>query len=304
MARECVTSLYFRFAGRVAALEESNRLLEELLARADARATVRDWRADAFRVIAPQAAAMPAVAAAALCALQAPVQAAWVCVATPVHYVAEMSNVRLARNGILTLSAAAAERLSWDFNRVWLDSGVRLQVGRFAELFCLFDHALSVTTRDPEEVLGRHIEEFLPQGADASRLRRLMSEVEMWLFEHATNRTRLQEDALPVTGLWLWGGGAVIAFLPPVRHAAAGEDLLFNYFRGDVSAGGVVVAPGPGGEGWPEAQSRWLEPAVEGLRSGRISRLTLSAGDHCFAVSARGLRRFWRRRKPWSAHFA
>jgi hypothetical protein len=60
-----VSSQYCRFVARGTSRSRAP-LLEQLLARADGWAPVADWRADAFRVIAPQAQRMPAVAAAAL----------------------------------------------------------------------------------------------------------------------------------------------------------------------------------------------------------------------------------------------
>jgi len=63
----------------------------------------------------------------------------WVCVATPVHYIAEMSNVRLPQDGMLALSMASAEALAADFNRVWQGSGISLWAARSAQLLCTFD---------------------------------------------------------------------------------------------------------------------------------------------------------------------
>ena len=315
-----MSSQYFRFALRDTSGRRS-ALLEQLLARADGWVSVTDWRADAFRVIAPQAACMPAVAAVALCADRAAartgaaavdgaevgavdtVSAAWVCAATPVHYVAEMTSVRLGWDGMLALSPAGAETLASDFNRVWKGSGIRLTASRSAQLFCIFDFALDVITRDPEDVLGRHIEEFLPTGADSGRLRQLISETEMWLFEHEVNRARTQLDLPVINGLWFWGGGAPIASLPDVQGWAVGDDLFFNAFsvpRDEKRPSGVVAAGCvPGGEQWDALESRWLRPAIDQLRAGKIQRLQLSAADRCCSVTARGLRRFWRRKKPW-----
>ncbi len=299
-----MSSQYFRFIARAAA---RNRcvLLEQLLARADGWAPVSDWRADAYRVIAPQA-DRPAVAAAALCSDRGAVDAAWVCAATPVHYVAEMASVRLPLDGMLSLSAAGAETLAADFNRVWKGSGIRMTT-RSARLFCLFDRTLNVVTRDPEEVLDQHIEEFLPAGADSARLRQLISETEMWLFEHEANGARHELGLPAVNGLWFWGGGVPLASLPKVQGWVAGDDLFFNAFdapREETFASGVVAAAcNPGSEQWQHVESRWLRPAIDSLRAGRISRLQLSAQDRCFTVTARGLRRFWRRRKPWWQSF-
>lgn len=310
-----MSSQYFRFVARDIA-HRRVPLLEQLIARADGWVPVADWRADAFRVIAPQAACMPAIAAAALCADRGAVDtgavhtgaasAAWVCVATPVHYEAEMSSVRLARDGILSLTAAVAETLVSDFNRVWKGSGICMTAAR-SQLFCIFDQALEVVTRDPEDVLDRHIEEFLPSGEDAARLKQLISETEMWLFEHEANRARIKQNLPVINGLWFWGGGAPLAALPAIQGWAAGNDLFFNAFNlpwdEKFQSGVIAAACVPGSDQWQAAESRWLRPAADKLRARRISRLQISAADRCFTVTAGGLRRFWRRRKPWWESF-
>ena len=305
-----MSAQYFRFAAHAAAAHAAaaprrSALLEQLLARADGFVPVRDWRSDAFRIIAPPTLSMPAVAAAALCAESGPMDAAWVCLAAPVHYVAEMSNVRLAPGGLLALTRAEAETLALDFNGVWRDSGTRLLAGRSAALYCIFDRALQVTTCDPQEVQNLHIEEYLPAGPDAAAVRRLMSEIEMWLFEHAVNGARGARGVPPITGLWLWGGGAPLASLPKTAGFCAGDDVFFNAFAGAASGGaGVIIVPQvPGSDAWHHAESQWLKPAVAQLRSGGISRLDLSAGARCFGVTARARLRFWRRRKPWWEFF-
>jgi hypothetical protein len=301
-----VSSLYFRFVARDSARRRVS-LLEQLIARADDCAPVTDWRADAFGVIAPQGARMPAVAAAALCADRGALDAAWVCAATPVHYEAEMSSVRMPVDGMLSLTPAGAETLAADFNRVWKGSGIRMTAARSAQLFCIFDRALEVATYDPEDVLDRHIEEFLPAGEDAARLKQLISETEMWLFEHEVNRARTELNLRAISGLWFWGGGAPVASLPNLQGWAAGDDLFFNDFsvpRDDKFQSGVVAAGCvPGSDQWHAVESRWLRPAVDKLRTRRMSRLQISAAQRCFTVTARGLRRFWRRRKPWWESF-
>ena len=308
-----MSSQYFRFLSRSAEPRRS-AFLEQLLARADAGRLVSDWRAEAFRVIAPQA-LWPGVGPAALCADGAAVDAAavhaaaadaaWVCLATPVHYVADMTSVRMPPGGILSLQQADAATLTLDFNRVWNGSGIRLVAGAAARLYGIFDQTLNVTTRDPQDVLERHIEEYLPAGADAPRLRQLMSEIEMWLFEHEVNSTRAHVGGPRVSGLWLWGGGAPLASLPRVQGWAAGDDVFFSAFKGEKSESGViVVSQAPGEVGWHDVESRWLKPAVALLRAGRLSRLEMSAGERCVTLSARAVRRFWRRRKPWWEFFA
>ena len=305
------TTHYFRFTAHGADGRQRCGLLERLLARADGSTEVTDWRADAFHLIAPPMMAMPGVAAAALYAERGPAQAASaqaasVFLAAPVRYEAEISNVRLPADGILSLHPSEAEALAVDFNRVWHDAGIHLLAGRRGDLFCLFDQPTVAITCDPEDVLERHIADHLPSGAAAPRLRQLMSEIEMWLFEHAVNRTRIAAATPAVNGLWLWGGGPALESLPAVDGWTAGDDPFFKAFgtpRG--AASGVMAwAAEPGSAEWREAGAPRLERSVADLASGRIARLELSARHRCFSVGARWSWRFWRRPRPWWEYFA
>ena len=340
---------YFRFTHRGIGNRRRSPFLEHLLARARGPTAAADWRADAFRVLAPNSTSMPGVGAAALFAERGPVAGASVFIATPVHYVAEMSNVRLPAAGILCLSRPEAEALAVDFNRVWADAGIRLLapagggpgVGS-AHLFCVTDEALDAVSHDPQDVLDRHISDYLPAGAAAARLRRLMSEIEMWLYEHAVNRTRIEGGAPALSGLWLWGGGSALASLPAVEGWTVGDDPFFKAFGAhaqspggaDPQAGGVerqagtasqaggahaagraapasgagpgpgvvVIASEPGTDEWRDAES-WLERSAADLGKGRIARLDLSAGNRCLSVSGRWNWPAWRRRRPWWEYF-
>jgi len=88
--------------------------------------------------------------------------------------------------------------------------------------FLCVDRALQVRTCDPNRCWELHIEEFLPTGADSPRLRQLISETEMWLFEHDANDARKEMGLPVVNGLWFWGGGAPLASLPKVQGWVAG----------------------------------------------------------------------------------
>jgi len=305
-----VSTHYYRFTRYGTRQGERSPLLERLLARADPPTPVIDWRADAFRVIAPTA-AIPSVAAAALFAEQGPVDAASVFIAAPVRYIADMSTVRLPGDGVLSLRRPESDALAADFNRVWDGAGVRLLAGRFTDLYCVFDQALNATTHDPADVRDRQIENYLPTGSGSQRLRRLMSETEMWLFEHAVNRTRMAGSAAVVNGLWLWGGGPAATSLPAVAGWAAGDDPLFQACavgselpRATAASGVIVVSADPGTDEWCGMESRWLRRSFADLRSARIDRLDLSAGNRCFSLRGRWNWRLWRRRRPWWESFA
>ena len=296
------------------------------MSRASSRARVLDWRADAFALVAPPGLQMPPVGSMALRgsavdtagAVGAPATGAaalgtaigirpgeWVCVATPVHLSAGMTHVTFPAGGMLQLEAAAVSALAADFDRVFAGGGVRMAAGVTGALVCVFDQVLQVATHGPEAVVGRDVFDFQPSGRDAPRLRRLSSEIEMWLFDHAVNRQRAERGLPAITGLWFWGGGAADADIPALPLWAAGRDVFFAGFAEAVEwprqsgSGVVVVDDYPGSAAWPEVERRWLEPAVAELRAGHLAQLHVSAGQRRFTMS-RGLSlRFWRRPRPW-----
>jgi hypothetical protein len=298
--------LYFRFAARRSDGAQRSPMLERLVARAGDPSRVEDWRIEAFRVLAPGAQRLPSLAATIVPEVGSGADpAAWACIATPVHLSAGMRSVTMAADGILNLAPGEAAALSADFNRVFGGAGVRLSVGREALLACSFDDRIEAVTRDPAEVVGNDVFAFQPSGPDGARLRRLMSEMEMWLFDHPVNHARAAQERQPVTGLWLWGGGPAGEALPPVRGWCAGQDPFFAAFGSEhefprAAGGGVVVcAEQPGSNEWREVERRWLVPAVAALGAGRLKRLDLSAADRCFRVGKGPSLRFWRRPRPW-----
>jgi hypothetical protein len=300
-------TVYVRLAARGLAAFERAPELERLLAHASPPVPSVDWRQDAYHVIAGGAAA-PAVAAAALCGALGLVRGRWVCMASPVHLVAGMTNVTLSAGGVLQLDPAESAALAADFNRVFDDPGIRLVAAPMG-LLCVFDRLCEVSTRDPLDVVGHDVFGLQPAGPDATRLRRLMSEMELWLFEHAVNRARAAQRAPVITGLWLWGGGAMLTQLPAVQGWTAGADPLFAAFgtvtefpreRAAAARAGVwVCADAPGAGDWHEVAPRWLAPLSAALRAGDIARVTLSVTDRRVNVERRIGWRFWRGLKPW-----
>jgi hypothetical protein len=283
--------------------------------RAHGPIAVTDWREDAFRMVASLQGSMPGLAATTLAAIapapctgENPSTIAWVMFATPTHYVPEMSNVRLAQDGILTLTAKQAQALAVDFNRVWHDAGIHLRAADSGVLFVLWDRPLTVVTRDPEDMRDSHLHHYFPSGKDAGPLRQLMSEIEMWLFDHPVNRVRLQAGSAAITGLWLWGGGPPIAARPDVDGRGAGDDPFFASLmrRGENNGSDsavIVAADEPGSDAWRDIEANWLTPGIEQLRDGRLTRIDLSAGSTAFQVTARRSWRFWQRPQPWWEYF-
>jgi hypothetical protein len=339
-----VATVYFRFAAHGSDAPLRAPLLEALLARAARSVSIVDWRVDALRVIVPEMAAapdakdLPSVAA---IALNGSSTARWACVATPMHLDAGLSTVSLPPDGLLELQTDEAIELMQSFNRTFGGELVQMRVGAAATLICEFDQPLNVTTHDPETLVGHDLFGAQATGPDASHLRRLMSEIELWLFDHAVNRVRSAAGKATLNGLWLWGGGATNVRIPTVCGWAAGRDPLFAAFgeapewpgcnepprtgepdragepprsgeptrsgeppgSGEQRPGVIVTRSQPGGSEWADVEKCWLQPAAAALESGALATLDLSSAGRRYSIN-RGIHwRFWRRARPWWESF-
>ena len=278
-----MSTVYIRFTARAAGPLQRAPVLERLIARAASAKSGAAWRDEAFLAIADSQ-AMPAVGSAALCGAgtvaAGPGTSAWVCVASPLHLVAGMQDVMLQEDGVLELDASEAAALASDFNHVFDDGGTRLLAGRGGVLLCVFDRMLEVETRDPDDMLGSDVFGFQAGGADAPRLRRLMSEMEMWLFDHAVNRARAARGMPAVSSLWLWGGGPVLAALPRVHGWTAGRDPLFSAF------GDRLTFPGAEPPGVAAAEMRAEVSAA--AEAGRVIGAAKATAARTVAGTERG----------------
>lgn len=66
---------------------------------------------------------------------------------------------------------------------------------------------LSIKTAAPHDILNKDIKSFLPQGAGAQLLLRLMEQSKKTLESHSINQVRIDLKENPATMIWLWGQG-------------------------------------------------------------------------------------------------
>ena len=285
----------------------------------------RSWAAH-WLDLAPYAKLPPASVAAA--AAEAPAPALWL--AEPLSLTEGVGRVHLERRGRLRLEAAEAARLAEEFNALYAGSGLTLTGLPGGTLLLGAPAGAPVRTFDPARLPVEALAERLPQGPGAGALRRLGSELEMWLHTHPLNAVRAARGAPPVSQLWIWGGGAAAAAPLPgtsLRAEVYGEEA---YLAGLVALGGGALRAPPqaaaGVLGTPPAarilcalevsealrgagqadllsaladlDQRWIAPAVTALGAGTLERLWLLANDRAWSLRRRDLWRRWRRGRP------
>jgi hypothetical protein len=293
--------------------------LERWMARAVVEPLPHGWRRALAATYLPESTSEGGGAAAAAGALADSRCGYWL--ATPVHLLAGLDTLRLHPAGLLSMSFEEQCALAADFEQVFQGSGWALRATQRRELLLEGPPAEGISTQDPARFLGRAVREAVPHGAGAAALRRLMSEIEMWLHEHPLNLQRVAAGQLPISGLWLWGGGPVSTAPPRALPPLYGEDLateaLWQLAAGAIqplpaqwsalpmdAAGAVVIAPVPSGTG-PEAllgiERDWIIPLLAHARQNG-SALTLLCADKRFTLTAGARWRFWRREQPWWEH--
>jgi hypothetical protein len=230
----------------------------------------------------------------------------------------------------LRLEADDLTTLATDFQRVFHDSGFVLEPLGTGD-FLLFGPEMHLSEEaEPARFLG---ESVVQRGhGSAPALRRLSTEIEMWLHEHPVNDARRRRGQTPVTGLWLWGGGAAAA-----RNAAVAEelsdppsDIAFGqdaYLHGLWSSIGKKVFPLPQELadvfGYSQARRavlvieicpmlhsaptltlldalvqidrRFIQPAVMALRLAKLERLVLLVNDRRLVMRRLDRFKLWRR---------
>jgi hypothetical protein len=291
--------------------------LERWMARALATAMPHGWRAALAAGSGAESNAEGGAAAGAAGAPPDPTCGYWL--ATPVHLLAGLDTLRLHPAGLLSTNLEEQCALSADFEQVFQGSGWTLRATQRRELLLEGPSAEGITSQDPARFLGRAVREAVPQGVGAAALRRLMSEMEMWLHEHPLNQRRMAAGQLPINGLWLWGGGAAASARPRLLPPLFGEDLAaealwqlagqpirplpatWETLPDTRERGAVLIAPvssGAGAEALLQLERNWIAPLLtQALQGG--SAASLLCADRRFTLTARARWKLWRREQPW-----
>ena len=280
-------------------------------------------------------AATPWATVAAAAALPVMTGQPWL--ATPVHLLVGIDTLRVHPAGLLTLDASEQQTLVADFARVFHGSGWSLHATGRRDMLIASDQVLCARSFDPGRWLGADPASGVIVGADAAILRRLASELEMWLHEHPVNRARTECGLLTISGLWLWGGGtpgapgapATVPAATPVLSGVSGStvqvfgpDLFLDglcQMTGATSRilplSGPLDCPGadddtlvhctlgaaPDNESLQSLERDIIAPLMRQLFRGAADSLTLLVGERAVTLRRPGWR-IWKtlaRPRPW-----
>jgi hypothetical protein len=244
---------------------------------------------------------------------------AWL--ATPVHLEARLDHVRLADRGLLRLGAD--ERPAWmsEFARSFGPEYALHDAGERGFLLSGAS-AIRAASVDPARLLDADIGRALPSGPAAGELRRLGTEIEMWLHAAAPNLARERARQRRVSALWLWGGGVAEVHMPTAATlplegvrtygsdpylsalgAAVSPVPVFSALDRSATRCVVELAPmsGSESEALVNLDAHWFAPLRAALGDGSLESVDLVANDRCFRIASRPAWRLWRRKSSWLA---
>jgi hypothetical protein len=299
--------------------------LSELLRFSNPPVRISDWRRWLLAATNPPIGDWPI---AAFCAHgqvdRSDLASTWL--ATPVALEARLDHVRLIDRGLLRLDPSERSSCREEFVAVF-GSQYRLHEAGERGFFLTGVAPVILPTADPARLIGADIGPALPVG-ESGDLRRLWTEIEMWLHGAKFNATRERARRPRVSALWLWGGGAVREpmVMPPPSNTVAyyGGDFLIAALCGLAGSGQRSVPVGYSAlepdaahsvvefaaltgtvhESLEVLDTHWFAPVRAALMSGEIQQVDLVANDLHFRLGERSHFRFWRRRRNWLARFA
>lgn len=281
--------------------------LEALLARAERSAARGDWRRWALERIGlePAPGDLPIGTTFAAAAGLDVERASWL-LATPVHLEVTLTHVRLHSAGPVPLAAEQARALAARATAELGDEGFELRaVGE--RLLARFAPVLDVATYDPAPRAGHEIGAHLPDGPDGGRVRRRMTELQMWL--HGRGFGPSAGASAAPNALWLWGAGREFprgaARWPTLDSDDAWLHALRARASGPTDAPGATLATRRLGSlagdehALARADREWFAPLARALAAGEYERVQLYFAGAAFELRPAQRWRFWRRPRPW-----
>jgi hypothetical protein len=243
--------------------------------------------------------------------------------------------VHLEHRGLLKLSWAELAALAADFRKVFQGSEFALEPLASGGFLLVGPGVADTAGIEPARWVGKSLAAALPR---APALRRLGAEIEIWLHEHPVNRARSARAELPVTSLWMWGGGTLAAGARAPAGAGAAPEHAYGsdpYLQGlwcarggyvevlpeSIAALNAVAAHGSVllielaehlaadrhaglGDALALLDARWLAPAAAQLARGAMHSLTVVANDRCLRLGRHAFLKRWRRARRGLAALA
>jgi len=247
----------------------------------------------------------------------------WMC-ADPVHLHFARERMLLSDAYSLEISTAEADALTAALNDFFTSeepSLARFEAATADRWYLRLDTAVDARFIALNDVVGRPISHFMPEGAEARRWQQIANEIQVLLHNHPVNQAREADGRPVINSVWFWGPGPMPEnLIAPAPHILANDPLS----RGLASACGIATHDTNASvigdtfivldalhaaalhldlHAWRtallELEAGWFAPLLAMLKSRRLTRLSIRCpGDHAslmLELVPSDLWKFWRR---------
>jgi hypothetical protein len=240
--------------------------------------------------------------------------------AEPVHLLTAIDHLQLAAPVPLPLAASESGPLLETLNAHLAGTGFELRALADGGWLCRCPEGLECETVDPLDAFGRNLQELLPSGRDAVRVRSLVNELQMLLHEHPVNERRAARGLPTVNSVWLWGIGTAREPTAAVTGDLLTHDAwlaaLWQRHGGrvrsvtelgqvlaeegtDVRVATVAARDGrPAADALQALEANVFAPVRAALAASRVSRVLLHTGRCVLDLTPSVRWAFWRRARP------
>ena len=177
----------------------------------------------------------------------------------------------------------------------------------------------NILTTELDQVIGRDIQNYLPNGKDASNWHRLMTEIQMLLHSSEVNEVRQSKGELAVNSIWFWGAGELPEIVERNWSAVYSDDVFVKglamlsntpcfalpdkaelLLSGEENTPEIlvvmnVVSSSEAQQDYEVLERNWFLPLLEKMRAGEVKDLKIRTKRHCFELRKNDLNKFWRR---------
>ncbi len=203
-------------------------LLERLLARAGQKPAPNDYSRTLFSLLEMSFQPHESLPTAGLCWLanfdQPP--PANLLHADPVYLKPDMSDVRLFRPENLNMQQAQAYAKA--FNDFYASHGLSMQLSTPNRWYISATQSIDTPDLCLEQITGRNLRSFVKIGEQSREWNRLFTEIQMLFHDLPVNHARQTGGELPVSGVWLSGGGDAPAAGSHSIETVQGDDPLLH----------------------------------------------------------------------------
>lgn len=204
-------------------------LLERLVARADRSPGPVDSECVLFDLLGvPNEPGLRATAPFCYLADTGRTPDTWIAHADPVHLRADQDRLLLFAGRTLNVRDAEARHLIDLLNTHFGENGLRFEAPSPDRWYVHAQRAPNIRLTSLNEVSGRNVDTYLPQGADQRIWRQYQNEIQMLFHDSQLNQARESRGCPSLNGVWFSGGGIMPRQFESRISTASGASPLLS----------------------------------------------------------------------------